>query len=291
MHAKCPYSFALCSQSGQVIRYGRFFRKSEGRWIPRYKCSHCKRHFSGATSSPNINQNKRNCNRMIHQLFASGISQRRMAKVLKITRTTVSRKLQFLARVARLSNQKFLNSWPLIESVQFDDLETFEHTKLKPISVTLAVENCSRLLIGFEVSSMPAKGLLVHKSLKKYGPRADHRAIGRNQLFARIKSHINSRAIIESDQNPHYPKSVKQFFPQARHLPFKGVRGCITAQGELKKTEFDPLFSLNHTCAMLRANINRLFRKTWCTTKKLERLSNHIELYVQYHNQELIAAT
>ena len=135
---------------------------------------------------------------------------------------------------------------------------------------------------------MPANGLLVKKALKKYGHRPDYRATGRNELFRKIKSCINPRAIIESDQNPHYPTSVKRFFPNAKHVPFKGVRGCITAQGELKKTAFDPLFSLNHTCAMLRANINRLFRKTWCTTKKLERLKDHLELYVQFHNQELI---
>ena len=39
---------------------------------------------------------------------------------------------------------------------------------------------------------------------------------------------------------------------------------------------------------MMRANINRLFRKTWCTTKKPERLIDHIELYVQYHNEVLL---
>ncbi len=290
MRAKCPYSFDLCSKSGCVIRFGRYFRKSEGRWVPRYKCTHCNRHFSGATNSPNINQNKRYLNRTIHQLLASGNSQRRLSRILGISRTTISRKLQFLAKVARISNERFLNSWPIINSVQFDDLETFEHTKMKPLSVTLAVEKETRFIIGIEVSSMPVKGLLVKKSLKKYGRRRDHRAIGRNELFRRIKSRLNPRAIIESDQNPHYPKSIKQFFPNARHIPLKGIRGCITAQGELKKTTFDPLFSLNHTCAMLRANINRLFRKTWCTTKKIERLKDHLELYIQFHNQELISA-
>ena len=59
-------------------------------------------------------------------------------------------------------------------------------------------------------------------------------------------------------------------------------------QGELKKIGFDPLFDLNHTAAMIRANINRLFRRTWCTTKRADRLEAHLELYVQYHNRELI---
>jgi hypothetical protein len=58
-------------------------------------------------------------------------------------------------------------------------------------------------------------------------------------------------------------------------------------QGELKSGGFDPLFSFNHTAAMLRANINRLVRKTWCTTKRIDRLEAHIALYVQFHNREL----
>ena len=62
----------------------------------------------------------------------------------------------------------------------------------------------------------------------------------------------------------------------------------MVGQGELKKIGKDPLFSLNHTAAMLRANINRLFRRTWRTTKKPERLADHIALYVWYHNSELI---
>ncbi|RME16932.1 MAG: transposase, partial [Bdellovibrio sp.] len=83
--------------------------------------------------------------------------------------------------------------------------------------------------------------------------------------------------------------SVRAFFPKATHIQLKGQRGAITGQGELKKTAFDPLFSLNHTCAMFRANVNRLFRKTWCTTKKLQPLIDHLEIYMWYHNKVLLS--
>ena len=63
----------------------------------------------------------------------------------------------------------------------------------------------------------------------------------------------------------------------------------MTGQGELKKLRFDPLFALNHTCAMLRANINRLFRRTWCTTKKKECLEDHLAVYMDFHNRVLLA--
>jgi hypothetical protein len=173
--------------------------------------------------------------------------------------------------------------------LQFDDLETSEHTKLKPLSVTLAVEKQSRTILGFEVSQMPAKGVLARKSVKKYGYRADHRPIARELLFSRIKPKMERDATIESDSNPHYVNDVKRHFPNATHKSYMGGRGAVVGQGELKKLKFDPLFSLNHTCAMFRANINRLFRKTWCTTKKLENLARHIEIYMYFHNQVLLS--
>jgi hypothetical protein len=177
---------------------------------------------------------------------------------------------------------------PVVSEWQFDDLETIEHTKLKPLSVTLAVEKKTRFILGFEVSKMPAKGRLAEKSARKYGPRKDERSESRNRLFRRIKRGIYPLSLVRSDQNPHYPESVKTHFPESVHETVKGKRGSDTGQGELKKGGFDPLFSMNHTLAMNRANINRLIRKTWCTTKKREALVEHVELYVHYHNRVLI---
>ncbi|HXH76731.1 MAG TPA: hypothetical protein VNJ08_17305, partial [Bacteriovoracaceae bacterium] len=59
-------------------------------------------------------------------------------------------------------------------------------------------------------------------------------------------------------------------------------------QGELKKVRFDPLFMVNHTCALLRANVNRLIRKTWCTTKDPARLKDHLDVFVYYYNEILL---
>jgi len=134
---------------------------------------------------------------------------------------------------------------------------------------------------------MPAKGLLVKVALRKYGPRKDDRPHGWNRLFKSLTPLVASDARFLSDENPHYPRHLKRHHPKASHDCVKGKRGCIAGQGELKKIGFDPLFSLNHTCAMLRANMNRLFRKTWCTTKTQAGLLDHLALYVSYHNQVL----
>jgi len=200
----------------------------------------------------------------------------------------VVRKFLYLAGQALLNLEESNARKSPATRIQFDDQETFEHTKCKPLSITLAVEYKTRRILGFEVSKMAANGHLAEISRKKYGKRPDERRAGRKKLFAKLKPLVEPTVLIESDQNPHYPEVVRAHFPNAVHKTHKGQRGSTTGQGELKKIRFDPLFSLNHTCAMTRANINRLFRKTWCTTKKPDRLFAHLCIYADFHNSTLI---
>ena len=62
-------------------------------------------------------------------------------------------------------------------------------------------------------------------------------------------------------------------------------KGVLLVKGA-KKDFFDPIFSINHTFAMMRANISRLIRKTWNTTKNVESLINHLHIYVWMHNTQ-----
>ena len=220
--------------------------------------------------------------------LVSGISQRRAARLLRVNRKTIVRKFLFMAKYAHLYLTHFNAQMKKATTMIFDDLESFEHTKCKPLSITLAVEHSTRRILGFRVAQMPAKGLLAALAQAKYGPRNDEREAKRRDLFSELKNYVTDTADIKSDQNPHYTSTVREYFPKSKHQTYKGRRGCVVGQGELKRGGYDPLFSLNHTCAMMRANINRLFRRTWCTTKKAERLSDHIALYALYHNLILI---
>ena len=174
-----------------------------------------------------------------------------------------------------------------VREFRFAERETFEHTKCKPLSITLAVESRTRRILGFEVSKMAAKGHLAKIAIKKYGQRKDGRRSARMKLFKTLKPLVLPTAKFKSDESPHYGPDIRKYFPNAVHETHKGQRGSIVGQGELKKIRFDPLFSLNHTYAMTRANMNRLFRRAWCTTKLPERLVDHFAIYAVYHNSQL----
>ena len=286
----CPHCLSLKTSSGTrtFVRIGFFVRKADRKRIQRFKCLICLKSYSKASSDPCFRQQKRHFNQTIFQLFASNHSQRRMAYTLKLNRKTIKRKFIFLGLQAKHQLKTFNRIFEKSDVIEFDDLETFEHTKCKPLSVTMAVEEKTRRILGFSVSKMPAKGRLAKISLKKYGPRIDERPHGRKLLFTELQNLVSESVVIKSDQNPHYDKDVKSFFPKSNYVTSKGGRGCIVGQGELKKLGFDPLFSLNHTFAKLRGDINRLARKTWCTTKLPERLELHLAIAALHHNQQLL---
>ena len=296
MTEKCPclsrFTLPQGLKSGQVIRKGYYFRSSDCKTIQRYYCRACRRGFSRATFSPAYWQKKRFINpRVFHQL-CSGTSIRRTAKILGIDRRTVARKLKFLAQLERSRSDrtilKALGNRP-VSQVYFDEVETSHHTKLKPLSIPLLVSP-ERVILGFDVAIMPAKGHLAALSRKKYGVRPDGRQKALKGVLKSVRPFLSSEVAFSSDECPRYPSVLKMLYPEAPHCTTPGRRGAVVGQGELKKIGFDPLFALNHTAAMLRANVNRLFRKTWCTTKQIDRLKDHLTLYAAYHNRYLVLA-
>ncbi len=286
---KCDSHKNRGPESGSVIANGTFFRACDSRRIRRFICRSCGLNFSQSTGSPRYRQKKRRIVEPLYRLMASTVSQRRAARLLGVDKKTVVRYFRFISNECRKREDQRISSYRTdrLKRIQFDDLETLEHTKLKPLSVALAVEPNTRKIIGFQVSRMPAKGLLAKKSRHKYGPRKDERKMGWNRLLKRLVPLVAPDAEFLSDQNPHYPQVLKMYFPRAHHETTPGGRGAITGQGELKKLAFDPLFALNHTCAMMRANMNRLLRRTWCTTKTIQGLKDHLAIYVDYHNRIL----
>ena len=287
MISRCPNCNRTPSGGTKIVLNGHYFRYDDSRWIQRYWCHGCNKGCSDATGKRWFRSKKRRFHEELRKRFANLGGVRPLARDTKLNRKTVARKLVLLGEEAE---EKFRAANLLQEKarvIEFDDLETFEHSKCKPLSITLAVQSQTRRILGLEVSRIPARGMLVEKA-RKYGPRPDERKTARRRLFSSLRELVVEDALIKSDSNPHYPSDVKRHFPKARHQTYAGQRGAITGQGELKKVGFDPLFSLNHTCAMFRANVSRLVRKTWCTTKRRDRLRAHLMIYADYHNERLI---
>ena len=278
----CPHC-----QSFKVKKKNFYFIKHSRSWVRRYSCQNCKKTFSSRTISPTYNQKKPFLNNLIFEKLASGNTQRRTARLLRCSKNTVARKLIWLAQFMNkgsLSAQDFLH-------IQIDELETIEHTKLKPLTIPLCVSHNYKIL-GFTVGKIKAKGHLAEIALKKYGPREDQRLLALVELFESLKKEQKKDPLtITTDAHPLYPSLVRKYFPNSQHVVINS-RDHLKKKRELiytaeRKKVFDPMFALNQRCAMLRSDIRRLTRRSWCTTKKIENLRHHLSLYQAYNNLQL----
>ena len=287
LKAKCPRCTDVDAVKSKqhVVRYGVFFRSCDREAVARYRCNNCRKTFSDATFDVRFRQRKRSINLNVFKSLCSTTSMRRTALNQQINLKTVARRLSYFEAVARVRHERFLNERPKSVAIQFDDMETSEHTKLKPLSIPLTVDQKTREILSFDVAQMPAKGLLAAVSRKKYGYRKDLRAAGWCNVLRETSRAVTPCVIVTSDSHKRYPQMLRENLPGATHIQKISRRACIAGQGELKVGGYDPLFSLNHTAASLRANICRLIRKTWCTTKRRDCLRSHIAMYVYWHNE------
>lgn len=275
-----------CCHSNNANKFGYFKRKSDSQKIQRYRFKTCHQSFSAATHSPLKWQKKRHINQALLEMLVMNASMASCARFFRINPKTVAKKLRFLGDLCALSLESEQPKYKSVDAIQFDELQTIEHTKCKPLSVAMVVSKTERKILNFKVSVMPATGHLAKISRKKYGKRRDDRKQGVRQLFKELEKHLNPNIDIQSDECSYYAPLVKRFFPNATYEQFKGKKGCVAGQGELKKIGFDPLFSINHTFAMLRARVSRLIRRTWNTTKKISALVAHLNIYVWFHNNK-----
>lgn len=276
----CPHCRSRC-----VRKHGFFYRRDDARPVQRYRCRDCGRSFSRAGFTPFYRHRHRRLKERIRVSLANNGTVRGTARNLRIDKDTVARYLVLLARQIRLREKHRGTTLPLARQVQFDELITFEHTKMKPLSVMLITDTDRWRMLGFIVSRIPANGHLAAKSRKKYGHRPDQSVLRRAVLLRRVAPHIDPSARIDTDSHSAYPPLIKRFFPDAQHVRHKSRRAAIVGQGELKTGGWDPIFCINHQLAMLRANISRLFRRSWNTTKRVTRLADHLTIYVDHYNR------
>ncbi len=284
----CP---GCAAPRSALKRDGFYHRADDSKSIQRFACKNCGKKCSAATFKPTYRQKKRRINSTVRFCFASNMCPRDIAELVGVNVKTIAARLIWQAQLSREKNKHYLKAYLRehgpIKQVQFDDLITFEHTKCKPLTVPLAVIDGKRVPLGFGVASIPAFGHLAQISRNKYGKREDHSYQARIDLFEQLREYLPPGVSFKTDGHNHYRQLVKDYFPEGEHHVYKSVRGSIVGQGELKKTRHDELFSINHTFATIRAKVNRLNRRTWCTTKRPDRLADHIDIFIDVFSDRL----
>ena len=261
-------------------KVGFFFVKRLKQYFRRFRCCDCGRVCSSRSFKLDHRHKKMDLNYRLAKLLVEGNSLRGCSRILGLTYKNTYQKFLWLKQV--VDQKKALIQYNVSE-IQFDELETIHHTKCKPLSIT--VVTAKDYLLNLQVAEMPAKGRLAQISLSKYGPRKDERSVVVERTLKEVKERLKSTHVrIKSDGYPTYKGIVKKVFPECQYEQYtragdlEKIRSKIHESNHKKR--FDPLFDVNHACALLRSQIKRLVRRSWCTTKKPENLQLHLDLFI-----------
>lgn len=282
--AKRLYACTHCCKKN-FKKKGTYYRKASRTYIPRYFCFDCKKHFSTRTLSKTFRQKRPDLNQLILNSLTSGTSMRKTAFNLKCSYLTVYRKFLWLSQLSYEAHQRQKFS---VQEVQIDEMESIEHTKLKPLTIAMAVSEKYHIL-GIKVGTIPAKGHLAKISAKKYGLRENESTKVMSEMLKDLNISLkNQRFFFKSDAKPSYRNSVQKIFPKTYHQTFiasenKEKRRELKYTSEEKRI-FDPLFAINQRIAKFRDHVKRLTRRSWCTTKLKENLEKHLYLYIAINN-------
>ena len=276
-HLNCPNHQ---NAGGLFIKKSYYRVKRLAQYFRRFQCKSCGKTFSSRTFKADFNHKKMDLNSKLANLLSRGHSLRDCARTLGMTYRNTYLKFLWLAEQSRIKNSVVRYQ---AQVVQFDELETIHHTKCKPLSISLMVSETYELLEA-KVAEIPAKGKLAEFSRRKYGPRSDQSKQAMAECFENLKSKLVAQPIkLMSDAKPSYGSLVDQYFTQCIHEVHnrsQKERHRDRLHEKLEKKQFDPMFAVNQKCAKLRASIRRLTRRSWCTTKKVENLQGHLEIFM-----------
>ena len=90
-----------------------------------------------------------------------------IARVLKIDRKTVVRYFRENAKLAKQANKKRIGKDLITSYVQFDQLETYEHTKRKPVGVQISIRHKTGEIISAKAGYIPIRALAISKQNSK----------------------------------------------------------------------------------------------------------------------------
>ena len=252
--------------------------------VPRFRCKHCRRGFSRQTFRQDYRDRRPECNGLLFRLLVSGVGLRQAGRWLRLGVHAVQHKFRKLAHAMRRLDRNLLQELPPGRRYLLDELETFEHSSILPLSVPVLIEHDSLAVVAAGVApirrvarigSRRQRWLSRHE--QSHGRRKDRSVRSLRRILGRLRRRLRGhRAVLVSDR--------KQVYASLCRGLLRGQVEHERVSGELPRTTYNPLFRINLTDAMLRDNNGRLRRRSWLVSKTAACLRRQLALFTAYRN-------
>jgi hypothetical protein len=252
--------------------------------VPRFLCKGCRRTFSRQTFRVDYRDRRPECNVLLLTFLFSGVGLRQCGRNLDLSVHAVQRKFRKLARHLRLLNRNLLTRLPGDRTFLFDEMESYEGSRIQPLTIPVLIDRESWLLIDTRAAPIrrsARRGSRAHRRLVEHemahGRRKDGGRECVRRSFGRLQRLLGGqRAVLLTDEKGCYATQCRRRFgQQVVHERWSGAA---------PRTMFNPLQPINTTDAMLRDNNGRLRRRSWLVSKKRRCLELQLALFQAYRN-------
>lgn len=290
----CAFSACPSRQSGRPFlwhRAGLYARAVDGRWVQRFRCRSCRRRFSSQSFRLDYRQQNPWINGGLLSLLVSKVTHRQAARVLRINRKTVHRRLRVFGPALREWHAVFLRRarqrGGLRGCFSMDELETFENDRrLQPVTMPVLVHRTTRFVIHLETAALAPRGHLSprHEARKARmrvasGPRRSGSRLAVKRCLEALRAAHAPGALLElvTDQKRMYPVLVREVFGNR-------IAAHVQESSRRARNTLNPLFAVNHSLAMLRDQVSRLVRRSWGASKDRNQLALHAWIWTAWRN-------
>jgi transposase-like protein len=286
-HADCP------AHRDEPLRHrlhGRYRRRCDGRLVQRFRCLACRRTFSVQSFRLDYRLKNPRLHLTLLGLFASKVTHRQSARILRCTRRTVARRLDLLGRHCEAFHRRMLERarkrGGLSGTFQLDELETFEHNRrLAPVTMPVLIGRRSYFVVDLETAALPCRGglseALRQEKQRRERTQGKRRSGSRAAVGACVRTLARARGprgavLVLTDRKASYPSILrKELGSRYAHVRVHSKR---------RRDYKNPLFPINHTLAMARDGISRLVRRNWGASKLRAWLERHAWVWAAWRN-------
>jgi len=272
---------------GFYMRHGTYRAKCRSQSVQRFLCRFCNRTFSRQTFRADYRDHRPDCNALLFSAIASGIGIRQSARILGLSQRSTELKLRKIARHLRRLNLNLRGQLGAGESFHFDEIETYEGQRnARPLSVPVLIETRSRFIVWAESATIRPRGRMtekrrkaVERAEKRHGRRTDRsrRAIERTLRRGAEMVKEKSVVVLDTDEKSTYPRLARKAFGRRRLAHHR-------TNSKQVRTNWNPLFPINHEEALMRDLMGRLRRESWLASKQRRYLDLGLQVHMTYRN-------
>jgi len=280
-HKKCP-SHRQLPELWAFYELKPFWRKTDNRWVRRFRCKSCGGSFSSQTFSTTYWKKRPELDNAILSCAANGMANSQIARTVGCHPSTVDRKLEQMGRHSLLYLLYMRCLATPSQEIVYDGLETFEYSQFFPYHLNIAVDKSSDYILDFNESELRRKGAMTKKQkekrieLEEKHGRPNGKAIEEStkEIFQTLIT-TQEYVTVYSDKHKQYLKPLVKFGDRITHhrISSKEPRDCKSK-----------LFAVNRLDMMLRHGQKNHTRETIAFSKRRQAGMEKAAVFTVYMN-------